>query len=116
MRLYYAVLAQKPTSEREHIEFTETLLRFYQDLKKITSAFEAVVMMTDKNTNEYQILAISIEVEEGSWIIDQIKNKQEIFMSSATEAGVVVKINTYEATMCDDNFAMMLRALNPATI
>lgn len=116
MRLYYAVSATPRLGNGEDLEFTNALLLFYQELKEMTSVFEAVVMMTDKNTYEYLILAVSIEIENGSLVVDKIKTEQEQFISSATEHGVIVKINTYEATMCDDNFELMLRALNPATI
>lgn len=116
MRLYYAVSVTPRPGNGEDLEFTNALLVFYQELKGMTSVFDTVVMMTDKNTFECMILAVSIDTENASLVADQTKIEQKLFISSATEHGVIVKINTYEATMCDDNFALMLRALNPATI
>ncbi len=117
MKLIYSISARKNADEQNGTEFTKLIVNYYHSLKEL-SIFGAVGILTDVKTNEFMILAVSIELHTAEDFEVEMTENENVLMQQATDAGIVIKINRFEATMASDSFIHMLKmsSFSDATI
>lgn len=92
---------------------TTAMLDYFQAIKDLP-VFPGVVSLGDNKSKEFTLLAVSIEVNNESEIESLLEPVEQEFIQRATEAGIIVKTNRYQASIASDPFLAVLKNLSHA--